>query len=65
VIIAAPMHCLGSGGPQRSRPPDAVLDEIRTRLSEGYREVVLTGVHIGAYARYGPARRSLRAGGGR
>ncbi len=38
-------------GPQRSRPPDAVVDEIRARLAEGYREVVLTGVHIGAYGR--------------
>jgi threonylcarbamoyladenosine tRNA methylthiotransferase MtaB len=36
-------------GPQRSRARDDVLAEIETRLSEGYREVVLTGVNIGAY----------------
>lgn len=38
-------------GPQRSRAPSEVLAEVRARLSEGYREVVLTGVHIGAYGR--------------
>ncbi|MGQ9599268.1 MAG: tRNA (N(6)-L-threonylcarbamoyladenosine(37)-C(2))-methylthiotransferase MtaB [Anaerolineae bacterium] len=36
-------------GPQRSRPADQVLDEVRMRLAVGYQEVVLTGVHIGAY----------------
>jgi threonylcarbamoyladenosine tRNA methylthiotransferase MtaB len=36
-------------GPQRSRPADQVLDEVRARLAGGHREVVLTGVHIGAY----------------
>ncbi len=38
-------------GPQRSRMPEEVLDEIRAREAEGYREVVLTGVNIGAYGR--------------
>jgi threonylcarbamoyladenosine tRNA methylthiotransferase MtaB len=38
-------------GPQSSRPPDQVLAEIRARLSVGYQEIVLTGVHIGAYGR--------------
>jgi len=38
-------------GPQRSRAPAEVLEEVRARLSEGYQEVVLTGVHIGAYGR--------------
>ena len=38
-------------GPQRSRPPAQILEEIRARVSEGYQEVVLTGVHIGAYGR--------------
>jgi threonylcarbamoyladenosine tRNA methylthiotransferase MtaB len=38
-------------GPQRSRPIPAVLDEILARQAEGYQEIVLTGVHIGAYAR--------------
>ncbi len=36
-------------GPQRSRPADQVLDEVRRRLAAGYQEIVLTGVHIGAY----------------
>jgi threonylcarbamoyladenosine tRNA methylthiotransferase MtaB len=36
-------------GPQRSRGPDEVLDEIWARLEDGYQEIVLTGVHLGAY----------------
>jgi threonylcarbamoyladenosine tRNA methylthiotransferase MtaB len=36
-------------GPQYSRPADQVLAEVHDRLAAGYREVVLTGVHIGAY----------------
>jgi threonylcarbamoyladenosine tRNA methylthiotransferase MtaB len=38
-------------GPQRSRPPDRVLAEVQARLAAGHREIVLTGVHIGAYGR--------------
>ncbi|MBC7223529.1 MAG: tRNA (N(6)-L-threonylcarbamoyladenosine(37)-C(2))-methylthiotransferase MtaB [Anaerolineae bacterium] len=38
-------------GPQRSRPPEEVLQEVRERVAEGYQEVVLTGVHVGAYGR--------------
>jgi threonylcarbamoyladenosine tRNA methylthiotransferase MtaB len=38
-------------GPQRSRHSEAILDEILARQAEGYQEVVLTGVHIGAYGR--------------
>ncbi len=38
-------------GPQRSRPPENVLAKVRARLAEGYREVVLTGVNLGAYGR--------------
>lgn len=38
-------------GPQRSRPPGEILDEVRTRLAAGHQEIVLTGVHIGAYGR--------------
>jgi threonylcarbamoyladenosine tRNA methylthiotransferase MtaB len=35
----------------RSRPPDEVVEEV-TRLADGgYREVVLTGIHLGAYGR--------------
>ncbi len=36
-------------GPVRSRPADAVLAEIGELVREGYREVVLTGIHVGAY----------------
>ncbi|MGD9317146.1 MAG: tRNA (N(6)-L-threonylcarbamoyladenosine(37)-C(2))-methylthiotransferase MtaB [Anaerolineae bacterium] len=36
-------------GPQHSRPADQILDEVRAHLAAGHHEVVLTGVHIGAY----------------
>jgi len=36
-------------GPQRSRPADQILEEVRSRLAAGYKEIVLTGVHIGSY----------------
>ncbi|MBQ3199632.1 MAG: tRNA (N(6)-L-threonylcarbamoyladenosine(37)-C(2))-methylthiotransferase MtaB [Firmicutes bacterium] len=36
-------------GPVRSRPEDAVLAEIAALVADGYREVVLTGIHTGAY----------------
>jgi len=38
-------------GPQRSRSADQILAEISQRVAEGYKEIVLTGVHIGAYGR--------------
>ncbi|MBI2899420.1 MAG: tRNA (N(6)-L-threonylcarbamoyladenosine(37)-C(2))-methylthiotransferase MtaB [Planctomycetes bacterium] len=38
------------GGPV-SRPIPAVLDEIRRLLDHGHKEIVLTGVHLGAYGR--------------
>jgi len=38
-------------GPQRSVPPERVFEETGQRLKEGYREIVLTGVNIGAYGR--------------
>jgi threonylcarbamoyladenosine tRNA methylthiotransferase MtaB len=36
-------------GASRSRPADAVLAEIRKRVSQGHREVVLTGINLGCY----------------
>lgn len=36
-------------GPSRSRPASAVLDEIRRRVAQGHREVVLTGINLGCY----------------
>jgi len=38
-------------GPSRSRPYEQVLADVRARLMEGAREVVLSGVNIGAYGR--------------
>jgi threonylcarbamoyladenosine tRNA methylthiotransferase MtaB len=38
-------------GPQHSRHPDQVLTDIQDRLAAGHKEIVLTGVHIGAYGR--------------
>ena len=36
-------------GPARSRPRSEIMAEICQRLAEGYKELVLTGVHIGCY----------------
>jgi threonylcarbamoyladenosine tRNA methylthiotransferase MtaB len=38
-------------GPQRSRSAGEILSEVRARLAAGHQEIVLTGVHIGAYGR--------------
>lgn len=38
-------------GPGRSAPPEAVMDEIAALTAAGFREIVLTGVHLGAYGR--------------
>jgi threonylcarbamoyladenosine tRNA methylthiotransferase MtaB len=36
-------------GPSRSRAAGAVLAEIRRRVAQGHREVVLTGINLGCY----------------
>lgn len=36
-------------GPVRSRPRQAVLAEIAALVADGYKEIVLTGIHTGAY----------------
>jgi threonylcarbamoyladenosine tRNA methylthiotransferase MtaB len=36
-------------GASRSRSVDAVLDEIRRRVAQGHREVVLTGINLGCF----------------
>lgn len=36
-------------GPLRSRPPEKVLEEVKKLVDEGFGEIVLTGIHIGAY----------------
>jgi threonylcarbamoyladenosine tRNA methylthiotransferase MtaB len=36
-------------GPLRSRQPKKVLDEVTSLTQKGFKEIVLTGIHIGAY----------------
>jgi threonylcarbamoyladenosine tRNA methylthiotransferase MtaB len=36
-------------GGSRSRPAEAVLSEVRRRVAQGHREVVLTGINLGCY----------------
>jgi len=38
-------------GPSRSRKPENVIAEAKQLLKSGYKEIVLTGVHIGAYGK--------------
>ncbi len=38
-------------GPLASTPPNAVIEEIRRFVAQGSREVVLAGIHLGAYGR--------------
>jgi len=46
-------------GTSRSRTLDDVLDELRRVLEAGYKEVALTGVHLGAWGRDLAAPRAL------
>ncbi len=50
-------------GAQRSVDPQRILREVSALIDEGYREIVLTGVHIGAYGRDSDAPRSADAAG--
>lgn len=36
-------------GPQRSRDKEDIFDEVEKLLIEGYKEIVLTGIHTGSY----------------
>lgn len=36
-------------GPVRSRHPEDVIDEVKTLANNGFKEVVLTGIHIASY----------------
>lgn len=38
-------------GPIRSREPKAVLEEVRRLEQNGFREIVLTGIHVASYGR--------------
>jgi threonylcarbamoyladenosine tRNA methylthiotransferase MtaB len=36
-------------GPSRSVPPEQILNHVRELVAQGFREIVLTGIHIGSY----------------
>ena len=38
-------------GPGRSRPPNEVLRDVSRAVAAGYREIAITGVHLGSYGR--------------
>lgn len=38
-------------GNSRSRAPEAILQEARLLVEQGYKEIVLTGIHIGMYGK--------------
>ncbi|HRY85380.1 MAG TPA: tRNA (N(6)-L-threonylcarbamoyladenosine(37)-C(2))-methylthiotransferase MtaB [Candidatus Omnitrophota bacterium] len=38
-------------GGSRSRPMNAILDEVKRLCENGYREIILTGIQLGAYGR--------------
>jgi threonylcarbamoyladenosine tRNA methylthiotransferase MtaB len=46
-------------GVSRSEPLGSVLARIRAAVAAGYKEIVLTGVHLGSYGRDLPERTSL------
>ncbi len=46
-------------GPSRSVPPGQIVDQVRSLVSEGFREIVLTGIHIGTYGLYLEPRHPL------
>lgn len=35
----------------RSRKPESIVNEVKTLAESGYKEVVLTGIHVGSYGR--------------
>ncbi|WP_350342498.1 tRNA (N(6)-L-threonylcarbamoyladenosine(37)-C(2))-methylthiotransferase MtaB [Proteinivorax tanatarense] len=38
-------------GPIRSKPIDEIISDIKKLIDEGFKEVVLTGIHLGSYGR--------------
>ena len=44
-------------GASRSRAADAVLAEVRKRIAQGHREIVLTGINLGCYRDRGAGHR--------
>jgi threonylcarbamoyladenosine tRNA methylthiotransferase MtaB len=47
-------------GASRSRPAEAVLAEVRRRVAQGHKEVVLTGINLGCYRDRAAAYRLAR-----
>lgn len=47
-------------GRGRSRPPQTVIDDISRLLDAGYREVILSGVHLGSFGHDSGDRRGLQ-----
>lgn len=39
-------------GPSRSVPPDQILGQVGELIDQGFREIVLTGIHMGTYGRH-------------
>ena len=48
-------------GPGRSKPPRQVLEDLERAVAAGYKEIAITGVHLGSYGRDLDARTSLGA----
>lgn len=46
-------------GPLRSRPPESVLAGAKELVARGFKEIVLTGIHTGAYGREPGGRMGL------
>jgi threonylcarbamoyladenosine tRNA methylthiotransferase MtaB len=46
-------------GASRSAPLDALVDEVERLAASGFKEIALTGVHLGSYGRDLPTRSSL------
>jgi len=48
-----------SRGPSRSGPPELIVRQAQELIQRGVKEIVLTGVHIGAYGQDLPGRENL------
>lgn len=43
-------------GPSRSVPPELILQQVRELVESGFKEIVLTGIHIGTYGMHARPR---------
>lgn len=46
-------------GPSRSVPPEAIIRQVRALAESGYKEIVLTGIHMGTYGLHLQPRHAL------